>query len=147
MIDKAITALSMLRPPLIHENGEKSLAEKTQLYDYRVRRWRWTVFYALLIIISFQAVDMTLSWGLSPVYAGFQPKDQALAAETRTARIELRLLEQDLLTTRIGQCEAANKKYFTERLSELRKQYSTMTGQAWEIPLCKEVGAKEAESE
>lgn len=139
MLEKAITLLSLLRPPRITENGGLSLAERTQLYDARVKRWRWTVFYALIAIIMFQVIDTSLSWGLTPFYPGFQPRDAALAAESRTARIELRLLEQDLLTTRIGQCQAIDKRYFTERLSELRREYRKITGQRWEIPECAEV--------
>lgn len=142
MIERALTILSMLRPPRIHENGGESLATRTQLYEYRIRRWRWTVFYALLLIIAVQVADLTLSWGLSPAYAGFQPKAEAQAGESRTARIELRLLEQDLLTTRIGQCQALDKTYFTQRLSELRREYQKITGQAWEIPDCSEVAQR-----
>lgn len=138
-----IGLLKMLRPPRMLENGDRDLVEKVQLYEVRLRRWREIVWYALLVLTAGLATEVSLSWGLTRFYDGFEPKTKAelsaAEASRRTTRIETRLLEQSLLSIRQGQCRSTTKSYFTERLNELMGEYQHLTGREWREPACDEV--------
>jgi len=133
IVRDTVELLHRLRPPSMDDNGDvKDDVYRVQRYDMRVRQYRTVVFYWLLFISTVVAADVMFGWGLTPIYGGHAPR-------TTVDRIEIRLLEKDLLDTRVGQCTAADKSYFTDRLSTLRREYKKMTGEDWPIPECSEL--------
>lgn len=142
--------ISFIIPPRMHQNGNTDLVERTQRYSLRVQRWQWAVFVSIVLLtISFTA-NAVFSWGYEPYVKGFvrktdyQMEGTSLKAEmsqnlSLVKRIEVRLLIQDLITTRIGQCRSSSKGYFTIRLDELMREFRDMTGSEWHVPECSEV--------
>lgn len=126
------------------ENGNRDNVELVHLYELRVRRWRDMVWWTLLLLLAWAAVETCLAWGVVPhLFGGFEPRNTAEAVDSNlrkdTVEIRTRLLEQSLLSTRQGECMASQKSYFTERLDELTREYHSLTGQAWRVPDCSEV--------
>lgn len=138
-------------PPDMHDNGETSLIEKSQRYPIRVRRWQWSVFVSLVLLMISLSINAVFSWGYEPyIRQGFvrkadyqtegaQMKSDMTQSLASIQRIEIRLLEKDLLDTRIGQCQSRDKQYFASRLQELIREYGLMVNSGWRIPDCSEV--------
>jgi len=124
--------LRRLKPPSMDDNGEVEEIYRVQRYEMRVRQYRWVIFVWLLAVSLVVVADVTFSWGITGLYAGHAPR-------TTVDRIELRLLERDLIETRIGECRAADKRFFSERLSVLLLEYKRLAGREWRIPDCEAV--------
>jgi hypothetical protein len=139
MLKEALTLLTCLKPPHMLENGDRENHERVQYFQFKEHRWRWCVFITLMSLITWSILHTMLAWGWSPAYAGFQTRSEAAAESSRTARIELRLLKQDLIATRTEQCRSDGKRFYTERLDDLLREYQLITGQTWRIPACAEL--------
>lgn len=146
----AMKFLGMVVPPRMNQNGHTDLIEKSQKYEFRIRRWRWAVFVSIVLLVFSFTTNVVLSWGYEPYVEGFVRKSEYEKAEAMAKqsldrnvvsiqRIEVRLLTQDLLATRVGQCRSTDKSYFTNRLEELMQEYQMMTNREWRVPDCSQV--------
>lgn len=143
-------------PPFPHANGHYDSAYKAQLYDKRARRWRWVVFGWLVTIGTILGASMVLAFGVPDYYEGLLVKREEFEAVQKSAtqsaaeqkakldkidEIDLRLLVKDLVDAKIGQCRATDKRYYTERLDQLKDTYYWKTKREWIERTCGELGA------
>lgn len=108
------------------------------------RRWRMTV--ALISIIFMIHILWACGYGERIGLSGFvkagdlsELKGQVQTATTFVQQMQLRALTKQMLDTRTQQCSSTTKKYFTQRLSELRADYYRATGHDWDVPNCAEL--------
>ena len=106
------------------------------------RRWRQLVsimvaVFALHILWSCGwGAKVGLSSGFAQVTDIVEIKAQlALAADVATA-VKIRLLKKSIIDTRILQCNADSKRYYTQRLEELTDEYFQDTKAIFSVPDC-----------
>lgn len=109
------------------------------------RQWRMLVslFVLLFTFHIVWACGYLNAMGLGPGFA--QGKDLIAikagvdAAGTTATDVQMKLLRKSIIDTKILECNAASKRYFTERLRELTDEYFGQTKNSFTVPDCKDL--------
>lgn len=161
--------MRLLRPPHPLDNGgaDADLAYRTQLYETRVREWRWRMNHTLLGVVCF---CLMLLWALSPAgvpmlgsiawangtdekiktaVAPIQSKVDEIAAQTKAIKDrqvakDLSDLRQKLFETRVAQCRARGKgevkdNPYTIRMGELQDLHWALTQTYYLAAACEDL--------
>lgn len=154
-----LKAIMFLMPPISNANGGHDQAYKAQVYEFRTRRWRWVVFGWLVTIGTILGASIVLAFGTPESmgdYKGLLVKrsefseiqrktDERIAEQKakldKIEEIDIRLLVKDLVDAKIGQCKSRDKRYYTERLDQLKDLFFNKTKRVWEERTCAELGA------
>lgn len=107
---------------------------------------RWRVLVAILLL----GFGLHILWAcglFKPIgIEGFVTAQDLRAITSRldvaanqTQEVQDRLLKKSILDTRILQCNAASKRYFTDRLQEQLDEYYTLNKRAFVVPNCAEL--------
>jgi hypothetical protein len=107
---------------------------------------RWRVLVAILLL----GFGMHILWACG-MFKPFGIDGFVTAADLRsiTAKLDTaastssevqdRLLKKSILDTRILQCNAASKRYFTDRLNEQLDEYYAVNKRGFNLPTCQEL--------
>ncbi len=82
--------------------------------------------------------------GAVPWYSGFALTSDVEGLTDQFRQQEVRLLDQALLEMKLRQCKAGDvnpdaKRFATERLGEMQREYLTLTGHYPALPQCEEL--------
>ena len=104
-----------------------------------VRTWR-LMTTAICLTFVFH-----ISWACNwiPGMPGFASSAEVMSQGKAIQKIQLSLLESNILDVKQQQCLAVNKDFFTRRLQELLREYQTVTKQQYQIPTCRDFGLQE----
>lgn len=95
--------------------------------------WRVSAFAFFL-----WALGVFKGWGLG---YGFAFAEDVAQQESVIKNVELKLLEQDIMTTFKESCAAPSKDYFRSRLNELQREYSKKNdNRLLNLPTCRDLG-------
>jgi hypothetical protein len=102
------------------------------------RKWRLLVG---LMCLGFTA-HIAWACGYIPQVRGFALASEQENTSNAVERIELRLLDQDILEAARLSCEAQDKRFFINRLNELIRKWQALTpGTApYVVPSCEALG-------
>lgn len=110
-----------------------------------VRRWRLTI--GCFVIAFGLHVLWACNYGkLVGIGGGFARADDlvdikaqlANAASTSTD-VQLKLLRKSIIDTRIQQCNAKSKLFFTQHLEELLDEYDAIVKVPYKVPACEDL--------
>jgi len=77
------------------------------------------------------------SFGILPVFG------EGFAKASDVTNISITLLERDMIDTRTRHClspaESDMQRFFYARIQEIRRKYFDLTGQAFDLPACREL--------
>lgn len=134
-----------LKPPSMHENGHKDLAELAMQHNVRLHRWRWAISNWLTVVIVAFICSVALATGQTPLFVGYASKQEVGQLKEQVDRIEVRQLEDALVSMRQAQCKAIieerNAAFYTRQLSQLKMDYKALMGVPWDQPDCKEISS------
>lgn len=111
-------------------------------------RWQSAVALAIYFSLFILAGDITLSYGLTPIYSGFAKASDEEGTKTLLAQIvegqkrdRIHLIDQQIQSTRTRECGADKDNqdaigYANEKLTSLRQEYYDLTGNWYPIPRC-----------
>lgn len=117
-----------------HDEPDPNDTKAIQSHKKAMAIWRHWIGWSQLLLWGFfwWAIGMGSALGIDALGMGFA------RAET-VSRIEVQLLSQSILETRIRQCNASSaegRRYFLTLLQEKLKQYHDLTGQDYPLPSC-----------
>ena len=109
-----------------------------------IRQWR------LLIAIAVLGFAFHIVWACGwlrqfGLYGFAQESEiqaislQLSAAAADTKEVKLSLLKQTIISTRIQQCNATSKRYFTRELERVTDEYYSIERRPFDVPKCDEL--------
>lgn len=143
-MEKFFGFIGLLRPPYMLENGDRDNIEKSQLYEVRVRRWRWMVFYSITGISSALIMHIALVCGYLPMFfPGFALASDQRATQSQVTAIRIEQLEARLFNLRKGQCDAIREGKsglaYGQQIQPLARLYRELTGDTYRLAECSEL--------
>ena len=144
-----LNLLKFLLPPKIHDNGDKDLIYKTQIYELRKKQWEYRIGWTVLFLVLSTFLICGLSWGWTPWYTGFELRAEAQTINSGLSN-KLNLILENALEEQIRsklqiRCNTSDRAFKSELYYEingpngLERQYYDMTGRGYRQPDCSEL--------
>lgn len=92
--------------------------------------WRFTLtFYIVWSLGAFSTMG----------FPGFAMASRVNDVEDQIYYVTILVSEDNLISVRKAQCDAADKEFATKRLGQLLREYRKLTGNSWQVPSCEEL--------
>lgn len=99
------------------------------------RKWRLMMAISVVVLMG----HMAWACGLIPNMDGFALAGEVKQSQKAVSRIEVKLLEMDILDTIKQKCTAEDKRFLASKLRDLRVQWLELTGRQYDEPQCDEL--------
>lgn len=96
------------------------------------RKWRLTISVGIITLFA----HVAWSCGMIPGVSGFAMANEQEEIKHTIIRIELKLLDRDIIDAVRQRCLATNKTFFADRVHELTRQWYFLTKVVYIVPNC-----------